>query len=81
MVRPFIQICTPIYNGVSPCSTFAYQKLTTSTINISHTQEKSPRASTHLCIDTICHQTSVLRGPGHSDRVARGQAKHVNSTN
>jgi len=81
MVYPFIRIYAPIYNGISPCSTFTHQKLTTSTTNISRTQEKSPRASTHLRIDAICHQMGVLRGPGHSDRVAWGWAKHVNSTN
>ena len=45
MARPFIKICAPIYNGVSRCSTFAHQKLTTSTTNISRTREKSSRAS------------------------------------
>ena len=78
---PFIRICAPIYNGVSPCSNFTHQKLTTSTTNISRTEEKSSRASTHLRIDAICHQTGVLRGPGHSDRMARGRAKHINSAN
>ena len=58
MARPFIRIGVPIYNGVSPCSTFARRKLTTATTNIPRTQEKSPRASTHLHIDAICHQTS-----------------------
>ena len=81
MACPFIRICVPIYNGISPCSTFAHQKLTTSTTNISHTQEKSPRSSTHLRINAICYQTGVLLGPGHSDRVALGRAKHINSTN
>ena len=71
----------PIYNSVSPCSTFVHQKLTTSTTNISRTQEKLPHASTHLCINAMCHQTSLLRGPGHSDHVAQGRAKHINSTN
>jgi len=59
MACPFIQICAPIYNGVSPCSTFAHQKLTTSTTNISRTWEIPSRASSHLCIDKIRHQTEV----------------------
>ena len=71
----------PIYNGVPPCSTVAHQNLTTSTTNISHTRETSPRTSMHLRINAIHHQTGVLCGPGHSDRVARGRAKHINSTN
>ena len=59
MVRPFIQIYVPIYNGISPCSTFAHQKLTTLTTNISHTRVRSSHASLHLCINTVCHQAEA----------------------
>ena len=48
-----------IYNGVSPFSTFAHQKLTTSTTNISHTREKSSHTSSHLRIDTVLHQAEA----------------------
>ena len=63
-LHPFIQMCVPIYNGVSPCSTSAHQKLTTMTTNISHTPEKSSPASAHLCINTIRHQTEACCGLG-----------------
>jgi len=59
MARPFIRICTLIYNGVSPCSTFTHQKLTTSTTNISGTQERPSRASSHLSINLVRHQAQA----------------------
>ena len=74
MACPFIQICAPIYNGVSPCSTFAHHLYHQ---DLPHTGKITPR----LHIDAICNQTSVLRGLDHSDRVALGRAEHVNSTN
>ena len=79
MVHPFIQICTPIYHSVSPCSTFAYHKLThhLDHQHFPHTGKITPC----LRIDAILHQSGVLHGPGHSDLVARGRAKHTNSTN
>ena len=68
MARPFIRICVPIYNGVSPCSTFARRGLATLTTSISRTQEGSPCASTHLRIDAVCQRTGILCGPGPSLR-------------
>ena len=81
MAHPFIRICTPIYHGVSPCSTFAYHKLTTSTTNISHTQEKSPRASASMqfatnraCCAAQATRTS-WRGDGPSTQTAPTTAR------
>ena len=48
-----------IYNGVSPVSTFAHQKLTTSTTNISRTRKRSSHTSSHLRIDTVLHQAEA----------------------
>ena len=50
MACPFIQICAPIYNGVSPCSTFAHKKLTT----ISYTRERSSCASIQIATKWAC---------------------------
>ena len=75
------KICTPICNGVSPCSTFAHQKLTASTTNISRTREKSSCAASHLHPYNSPPNRGVLHGPGHSDCVMRGLAKHVNIIN
>jgi len=74
VAHPFIQICTPIYHGVSPCSNFAHQKLTISTTNISCTQEKSSHASSHLRIDTIRHQTEVFC-MAQANRITRCEEK------
>jgi len=78
MAHPFIRICVPIYNGVSPCSSFAHHL---DHQHLPHTRKIIP------CLHAPPHRyklpphTGVLRGPGHSDRVAWEWAKHINSTN
>ena len=77
MARPFIQICIPIHNGISPCSPLTHQTHHLDHQHLLHTGKIFPRLLVPLYRYNSPLNRGVLHGSGYSDRVMRGQAKSL----